>query len=329
MSASFTRRRLLKQSFAFSAALALGMRARLTAADESLTSGNQLFMIGDWGANGDIKAQTAVASGMGRYIADHKLKPDALLLLGDNFYGPFKGGVTCPRWKTQFDDMYPASTFPGSCYAMLGNHDYDEEVGVKMEAQLAYAKATPGTRWTMPSKWYSFDYSDANKQPLVKFIALDSNYHNRVRSLTAEEKAEQLSWFKTELAKPRTAPWLVVMAHHPVYTNGGHGDDKALIKDWEPLFREHKVDFYFAGHDHDLQHIEFEGHPTSFVLSGGGGARITEIKEMKHGPYAQGIYGFSQLQITADKFLIRHLDANRNQVHAFTKTTAGKVTVLT
>ena len=51
-----------------------------------------------------------------------KLKPDAMLLLGDNFYGPFKGGTQCPRWKEQFEEMYPVSVCSGPCYAILGNH---------------------------------------------------------------------------------------------------------------------------------------------------------------------------------------------------------------
>lgn len=327
--APLTRRRLLKQTFAFSAALALGQRKPFAAAiaDDSLTAGEQFFMIGDWGANGDNKAQAAVAAGMNRYVQDLKVRPEALLLLGDNFYGPFKGGVKCPRWKTQFEDMYPASIFPGPCYAMLGNHDYDEDVGIKMEAQLAYSKATPGTRWTMPSKWYSFEYPA--KQPLVKFIVLDSNFKNGVRSLTAAEKTGQQAWLKAELAKPRTAPWLVAMAHHPLYTNGKHGDDPVLLPAWDELFKQHKVDFYFAGHDHDLQHIELDSHPTSFVVSGGGGARTYEIADLKHGPYGVGIYGFSHLQITADRFIVRHVDANRKQLHALSKTPAGKVTILT
>ena len=88
-------------------------------------------------------------------------------------------------------------------------------------------------------------------------------------------------------------PWLIALAHHPLYSNGIHGDHAHLIADWEPPFKEHGVNFYFCGHDHDMQHMEFEGHPTSFVLSGGGGARIREIKEIKHGPFGQGIYGFS------------------------------------
>ena len=321
-----SRRRLLKQSFAFSAATLLGGRGvRFVNAAEAPADDHHLMMIGDWGWT-DSKAQSAVAAGMQRYVSDLKLKPDAMLLLGDNFYGEFKGGTNCPRWKTQFEDMYPASVFPGPCYALLGNHDYDDEPKTKLAAQLGYAKARPGTRWTMPAKWYAFDFPNVN--PLVKFIVLDSNYKNRLEQLTAAEKAEQNAWFATEIAKPRTAPYLVVMAHHPLYTNGVHHDNQALITDWEPLLRKHKAHFYFAGHDHDMQHMEFDAHPTSFVVSGGGGARVRNIDSINHGPFAQGIYGFSHVQINKERIIVRHLDANRKQLHAMNKTPEGKVSLI-
>lgn len=325
---TFSRRRLLKQTFAYSAAAVLGQSKRLLSAADVSAGAHHLMMIGDWGANDDRRAQTAVAHGMKAYLESLHLRAEATLMLGDNFYGSFKGGVNCPRWKEQFEDMYPKDVFAGPCYAVLGNHDYDDEPKDKLAAELAYAKATPGTRWTMPAKWYAFEFPKA--RPLVKVIALDSNYNNRLLSLTPEERAAQSAWLKAEIAKPRNTKWLVVMAHHPLYTNGLHGDNKALISEWDPLFRKHGVDFYFAGHDHDLQHIEFEGHPTSFVVSGGGGAktRALEMPFVTKGPFGQALYGFSHLEISEDRFIVRHLDANRKQLHAFSRTTDRKVTIL-
>jgi 3',5'-cyclic AMP phosphodiesterase CpdA len=64
---------------------------------------------------------------------------------------------------------------------------------------------------------------------------------------------------------------LAVAAHHPLYSNGKHRDNPKLIAQWDSLLRRHNVDLYLSGHDHDLQHLEFKGHPTSFVISGGGG----------------------------------------------------------
>lgn len=331
-SSQLTRRRLLKQTFAFSAAMTLGSRKRLIGADLISPTDHHLMMIGDWGAvEKEMKPQQAVADGMKRYVQDAKIKPEGMMLLGDNFYGSFKGGTSCTRWKTQFEDMYPASIFPGPCYALLGNHDYDDEPKEKLDAQLAYSKHHLGTRWTLPAKWYAFDFPRLN--PLIKFIVLDSNYKNRLVSLTEAEKAAQNAWFKTEIAKPRTTPFLIVMAHHPLYSNGLHGDTPALIADWEPLFKQHKVDFYFCGHDHDMQHMEFEKHPTSFVISGGGGARVrvgegAEVSTLKHGPFLKTVYGFSHLEINKDRIITRHLDANQKQIHAFSKTTAGKVEIL-
>lgn len=317
-----SRRQLLKQSFCFSAALLAG-RPLLQAAQAPVASdASQYLMIGDWGWSNDLRAQKAVAGGMTRYISDVGIKPEALFMLGDNFYGAFKGGTDCPRWKEQFSDVYPKAVFPGPCYAILGNHDYDDEPVAKLEAELGYAKAHPGTRWHLPSKWYRLELARAGK-PLITVLALDSNYKNSQVSLTSEERAAQLVWLKAELEKPRTAPWLVVIGHHPLYSNGVHGDHKELCDDWEPLFRKHRVHFYFAGHDHDLQHLEFEKHPTSFVISGGGGARVREVTQNGRGPFAAGVYGFTQLEVTPERFIVRHIDANRNLLHGFVKLPDG------
>jgi len=120
------------------------------------------------------------------------------------------------------------------------------------------------------------------------------------------------------------------VAHHPVYSNGPHGDHKMLIADWDPLLREYKVHLYLAGHDHDLQHLEFEGHPTSFFLSGGGGADLyNERNEVKQrGPYFNKVQGFSHLEATEKVLTLRHLDTQGNVIHAFRKSVDGKVDIL-
>lgn len=318
------RRRALKQTFSFSAAYLMGkglLQAAETSAAAPAADARHYMMIGDWGWKDDLRPQTAVANGMKRYLSGKPWKQEALFLLGDNFYGSFKGGTKCPRWKTQFEDMYPKEVFPGPCHVMLGNHDYDDEPVAKLAAELAYAKDHPGTRWSLPSKWYRLELGPAEK-PLMTVLVLDSNYHNAKISLTKEERAAQMIWLKAELEKPRTATWLVVMGHHPLYTNGVHGDDKALIADWDALFIKHKVHFYFCGHDHDLQHLEFEKHPTSFVISGGGGAKIREPKHDR-GPFAQGVYGFTHLEVTHAGFVVRHFDANGKLLHAFQKKPDG------
>ena len=331
--ASLTRRRFLRQSFAFSALAALGSLPALASAPESGAGAAELLMIGDWGYE-EPRAQADVAAGMRRYAESQHLRPDALLLLGDNWYGPLEGGAQSPRWQTGFEQMYPASAFPGPAWAILGNHDYQNFPESKVEAELAYAK-TGKSRFTMPARWYRFEFPEKN--PLITFLALDSNVpyadgttsHGRDFTLTHEQHAEQLKWLEAELERKRTTPFLTVIAHHPVYSDGPHGDHATLIRDWDPLFRKHKVQLYMAGHDHDLQHLEFDGHPTSFFLSGGGGADLYTLKidQTQRGPWAQKVYGFSRLSVTPEKLTLRHLNVQGQTIHSFTKTPDGKVTI--
>lgn len=334
MNGSLSRRGFLRQSFAFSALAGLGTLPSFSKTHAKDTESLNWLMIGDWGYE-RAAGQEAVAEGMRSYVKQHSLKTDALLMLGDNWYGDLAGGVDSPRWKTHFEDLYPQPVFDCPAYAVLGNHDYQRMPESKVDAELAYAKRG-GTRWTMPARWYSFEFP--RKNPLATVIALDSNmpHANAAQAnsvnftLTPEEQAEQLRWLKAELEKPRKTPYLIVIAHHPVYSNGPHGDHKVLIADWDPLLREHKAHLYLAGHDHDMQHLEFEDHPTSFVLSGGGGADLytLKIEETQRGPYAAKAYGFSHLQIAADKLTLFHMDQTGRVIHGFSKTPDGKVDIL-
>ncbi|MEI9978258.1 MAG: metallophosphoesterase [Edaphobacter sp.] len=338
-SPNINRRRFLRQSFAFSALTALGPLPGMAAFVPSGSAAAELLMVGDWGYDDDHIAQSGVAAGMRQYAQQHGIKTQALLMLGDNWYGELAGGVHSPRWQTQFEEMYPADVFACPAYAIGGNHDYQRWPESKIASELEYARIgktnTGSTRWTMPSLWYRFEFP--SKKPLITFLALDSNMpfadgtssKGRDFTLTPQQQAEQLIWLEAEMKRPRTTPFLVVMGHHPVYSDGKHGDHPVLVRDWDPLFRKHKVDLYLAGHDHDLQHLEFEKHPTSFFLSGGGGGDLYNLKidASQRGPYAQKVYGFSHLSVTEQQMTLRHLDSSGRVLHAFTKTLEGKITI--
>jgi hypothetical protein len=213
---------------------------------------------------------------------------------------------------------------------LLGNHDYNVEPAGKAESQLAYAAAHPGTRWTLPAKWYRFEFP--KERPLVTFLMLDSNYQKATAdklSLTQEERAAQALWLKAELARPRTTPYLVVCGHHPLYSNAG--DSAPLIAEWDALLREHAAHLYFCGHIHDLEHLEFEGHPTSFVVTGGGGTILRKNQatlSTASNRFSQLVHGFTHLEISDQRLTIRHIGAEGGQLHAFTKSPQGQVTIL-
>jgi tartrate-resistant acid phosphatase type 5 len=109
--------------------------------------------------------------------------------------------------------------------------------------------------------------------------------------MTKQQQEEQKKWFEVKLAKVRATLFLAIAAHHPLYSNCIHRDNRMLIAEWDSLLRRHHVDLYLSGHDHDLQHLEFTGHPTSFVISDGGGAELagwtTAPEAHDHGAFAQ------------------------------------------
>ena len=123
-SPGLTRRDFLRTGLLFSASL---MAPRLAWSGTAETGSLNLLGFGDWGTGANAR-QTAVAGALQSYARTGGFTPDALLLLGDNFYGPLPG-VDSPRWTAEFESMYPAADFPGPCYAMLGNHDYDDQPG--------------------------------------------------------------------------------------------------------------------------------------------------------------------------------------------------------
>lgn len=349
-----SRRRFIRQALAWSALTASAPPLRAHSSLKISKGAAHALVLGDWGwldvagpddlrGGAGYAAQAQVAGGMRRYVERHAFEPDALFMLGDSWYGDLPGGVQSARWRTQFEQMYPQEVFPGAAYTMLGNHDYQmlpPNVN-KVEAELAYARVGRGldgkpTRWTLPARWYAFDFPAS--QPLMRCIVLDSNMPapegkpSRAPNftLTREQQAEQLRWLEGELQQPRRTPFVAVMAHHPVYSNGPHGDHPVLVRDWDPLFQRHRVDFYFAGHDHDLQVLQFENQPTTHFLTGGGGADLYVLKvdDLDRGPYAQEVHGFGHLALSSREAQLRHLDSDGRFLFGIAKSASGKLRIL-
>jgi hypothetical protein len=342
-----SRRRALKTLFCSSAVMALNLQTRRTHA--AITKdGLQFLAIGDFGTG--ATDQKAVSAAMQTFVSKHQLNLDAMLFVGDNFYGPthpkpkvngkkVKGEaapftVDSKRWQTDIEQMYPAEIFTSPQYAVLGNHDYHDNKGGEL-TQLAYSRK-PNVRWKMPAKWYRVDFGA--ERPLLTIIFLDSNLRDvsgkdaltkkySLASLTKDEEQEQTEWLKAELTKPR-APFTLVVAHHPLYSNGDHGDTKPLIAQWEPLFQEHKVHAYLCGHDHDLQHLEFEGKFTSHILSGGGGAKTRKLEHPERKtPYGLDVHGFTHISVQSDALTFAHHGVDGALLHRFTKRLDGKVEI--
>jgi len=274
-----------------------------------------LILLGDWGSAN--KSQAAVARTLAAYMARTGVQFNGVLSLGDNLYVKLKD-IDDYQWQSLFEDMYDPQFVNCPFYAVLGNHDYEEK---KPQIQLEYAARKPHSRWKMPAKWYRVDFPPSN--PFVGVILLDSD---RPR-LAQWEWDEQLAFLEAELLKPRTG-WMIVGAHHPLFSNSVHGDVGLLQVEWGTLFRKYDVDFYVSGHDHNLQHLEIPGWPTSFIVSGGGGRETNPMRRAR-GPFARQKHGFVHMRLNPEMAEAIFIDGNDGSVlHHFRRDVAGNVVVL-
>ena len=281
----------------------------------------KLFVAGDLGfnsaANGNLDQQKT-ARAMAAYAAKSLHAFDATLLCGDSFKVKL-AGPDDPQFRQGFEEMYDAQALKMPFLAVLGNHDYEYKSAA---AQLEYAAKHPDSRWKMPGRWYRLNLPAA--QPLVTVLMLDSN-----RDVVGKEQWQsQLRWLDEELCKPRKAAWTICLAHHPLFSDGQHGDNAALQAAWGPLLRKHKVDFYLSGHDHILQHLQMPDWPSTFIISGGGGENTKRSITGSRGPFIRAVHGFAVMQFSTRSAKVSLVDDTGTLLHVFERGRKGEIGIL-
>ena len=217
--------------------------------------------------SGDSR-QRAVA---GQMVKVHQSRPvDLVLMAGDNIYPD--GNLD--RVEATFLRPYRAlldAKVP--FHAVLGNHDIRTANG---DPQVAYPP------FGMKGRWYAL------RRGPVEFFLLDTNMNARWQ--------HQLPWLRRTLAAS-TAPWKVVVGHHPIYSSGFYGDDPAAIARLTPLFRQYGVQLYINGHEHHYERSRvIEG--TTYLVVGGGGASLRAVVPDEHSAKALSRYSFAEITAT-------------------------------
>lgn len=216
------------------------------------------------------------------------------LTFGDNFYPVGMRSPTEARWRKFWDELY--DPLGVEIYATLGNHDWGS--ADSPAAELLYARQSQS--WRMPAPYYTFTAGP------VQFFALDTN----------EVSEAQLHWLNDALANSH-ARWKLVYGHHPIYSAGQHGNGNALIVRLLPVLNG-RADAFFAGHEHDQQHLKPEGG-VHFFISGGGGAGIRPITpNPERSLFAQSAYGFITLEANADRLTVKYLGTSLETLYEYT-----------
>jgi len=217
--------------------------------------------------SGDSR-QRAVADQM---VKVHQSRPvDLVLMAGDNIYPD--GNLN--RVEATFLRPYRAlldARVP--FHAVLGNHDIRTANG---DPQVAYPP------FGMKGRWYAL------RRGPVEFFLLDTNMNARWQ--------HQMPGLRRALAAS-TAPWKVVVGHHPIYSSGFYGDDPAAIARLTPLFRQYGVQLYINGHEHHYERSRvIEG--TTYLQVGGAGAALRAVVPEERSAKALSRHSFAEITAT-------------------------------
>ncbi|MFI5181215.1 MAG: purple acid phosphatase family protein [Thermoanaerobaculia bacterium] len=273
----------------------------------------RFLAVGDWGRDGK-EGQSEVAAAMGAW-AD--AQPAAFVVsTGDNFYNFGVSGVRDRKWRTSFEEIYTQKSLQIPWYVALGNHDERGSV----QAQIDYSAKSP--RWRMPARNFTVVEPERGP-PLLQLFVLDTSpflsTYRGLFSLTrvsGQDPARTRDWLEKELAAS-TAPWKIVVGHHPVYSCGVHGDSPELVRAIVPLLERYRVPLYVNGHDHSLEHLFVGG--IHYVTSGAG-SRLTKVRPDPRAVFARSTNGFFAFTVSADALEGKAIAVDGRVLSTFTLT---------
>lgn len=276
----FRRRHLLRLALGSAAALFSSQRALARTAG----GGERLHWLATADSGSGDRHQLAVGAAMG---ALHGRDPaDLVILGGDNIYNEGEMSRVVAAFERPYRELLRAGV---PFHAVLGNHDIRTSNG---SGQLAYRGFGMGGRWY------------ALRRGPVEFFLIDTNGNAAWQ--------HQMPWLKRSLAASN-APWKVVVGHHPIYSSGFYGNDRAAIARLTPLFRRHGVQLYINGHDHNYERSRpIDG--TTYLTVGNGGASLRPVAPGPNSLRAFSLHGFSSLHADSERLTIEAFQSNGSRL---------------
>lgn len=254
----------------------------------------RFFALGDWGRDGQNN-QKLLADAMEQLAA--KKPQDFLLSLGDNFYPDGVSSVTDSQWETSFENIYAGSHLKMPWYVALGNHDYLGDP----RAEIEYTSLSP--RWKMPSYFYTVRFM-MRDGGTIRLVVLDTSpfevayyYDPYLADKFVMDSVRQKIWMDSVFSL-KDSDWTIVSGHHPIYTGGFRaGQINTVRKSLLPIFTKYNVRVFFAGHEHDLQHLKEPDFPTHQFVSGAG-SELRTTGSIPSTLFSASVQGFMSVQVT-------------------------------
>jgi len=241
--------------------------------------------------------------------------------VGDNFYENGVASLDDPQWQSSFEQIYTAPALQTPWKIILGNHDYRGNV----QAQLDYSQRSH--RWQLPARYYT-EVLDLPDGGAAELFYLDTSpfikkYIGSKTDISGQDSQAQLDWLDAALTAS-TAPWKIVIGHHPVYTaladaDGFDHDQPDLIARLNPVLLKHDIPIYICGHDHCLQSVNMDG--ITYVVTGAGSQTYTPDAPIRGG-FASGAHGFMTVHLSSEALHYALVDKHGHTLYAETITRA-------
>jgi 3',5'-cyclic AMP phosphodiesterase CpdA len=241
-----------------------------------------------WLALADSGSGDANQRAVGQQMAAvHRRRPvDLVLLGGDNIYPSGEMALIEATFRRPYAELLAAGV---PFHAVLGNHDIRTANG---DPQVAYPP------FGMKGRFYNL------RRGPVEFLMLDTNGN--------ADWQRQISWLRTVLARS-TAPWKVVVGHHPIYSSGLYGNDRGLQARLVALLRQHGVQLYINGHEHNYERsVPIDG--ITYLIVGGGGASLRPVLATEQSARAISVHSFVECEATPETLTITAWDQSGRQI---------------
>jgi predicted phosphodiesterase len=254
---------------------------------------------------------------------DPVARPAFLYHLGDVVY--YYGEA-----QSYYDQFYePYVHYQAPILAIPGNHDGDLAPGATVASLAAFAENfcaaeahltpeagdTPRLAMTQPNVYWTLD------TPLATFVGLYTNVPEG-GALDDQQKA----WLESELTSAPADKWLLLAAHHPVYSLDDHHSGSAYLKNLlEETFTKtgRTPDVILTGHVHNYQRFtrSQDGREVPYIVAGGGGYwhlhymskalgspiqlpyQVPDDPSVQLESYCDNRQGYLKLDLTADRLV--------------------------
>jgi tartrate-resistant acid phosphatase type 5 len=219
---------------------------------------SRLFAYDTRGANvGDYGFDNTREADVARMIK--RWAPDYITTVGDNNQldstSSFSGfdrvvGKYYHEWIGGYHGSYGSGASSNKFWPAMGNHDWDNGLASVHKDYFA-----------LPN---NERYYDVRKGSIHFFITSSDRREPDGTSSTSK----QAQWIKSKMLAS-SAPFKVVIMHHPAYTSGTMGDNTWMrwpLKDWG-------ADVVLSGHEHVYERLSVNAVP--YITNGAGGITVS------------------------------------------------------